>query len=438
MHTLHAPPVIQASAVQLSSTQLSSPGPISAMRLASRRPAIRPCRAVCTYICIAPSGLGTRPGAQKARPSRPGDADAAAWDAITIKTPLGICAGKSSIASYLVQQHGFVRLQLARTPAPSAAEEATSHSNASATASSSADLQCTFPDVDSLLEFVTLRWRDNWVTTDIWDEKVVDALLRRPFFLLVSVDAPVGVRWQRFNDRCAASKLAAPSLDEFVIRNDRHLYAPATGLQVLFERAQLKLLNSTTSLSSLHAALEALNLPDEARFRPSWDQYFMQLADLAAHRSNCMKRRVGCVIVRDKRVGGCPRCNSAAKGGADLSTCLCLHAEENALLEAGRDRIGATSILYCNTCPCLTCSVKITQVGISEVVYNQGYMVDTKTAEIFAESGVRLRQFSPPREGLVDLSPAPLQNSGIGTGQLAKAQDVREILGEDDFLRPLR
>jgi dCMP deaminase len=65
-------------------------------------------------------------------------------------------------------------------------------------------------------------------------------------------------------------------------------------------------------------------------------------------------------------------------------------------------------------------------------------MVDTKTAEIFAESGVRLRQFSPPREGLVDLSPAPLQNSGIGTDQLAKAQDVREILGDDDFLRPLR
>jgi dCMP deaminase len=55
--------------------------------------------------------------------------------------------------------------------------------------------------VDTLLEFVTLRWRENWVTTDIWDEKVVDALLRRPFFLLVSVDAPVSVRWQRFKDR---------------------------------------------------------------------------------------------------------------------------------------------------------------------------------------------------------------------------------------------
>lgn len=108
------------------------------------------------------------------------------------------------------------------------------------------------------------------------------------------------------------------------------------------------------------------------------------------------------------------RCNNAAKGGVDLSTCLCLHAEENALLEAGRDRIGATSILYCNTCPCLTCSVKIAQVGISEVVYNQGYMVDTKTAEIFAESGVRLRQFSPPREGLVDLSLNMVRDAGEG------------------------
>lgn len=132
-----------------------------------------------------------------------------------------------------------------------------------------------------------------------------------------------------------------------------------------------------------------------------------------------------------------PRCNNAAKGGADLSTCLCLHAEENALLEAGRDRIGATSILYCNTCPCLTCSVKITQVGISEVVYNQGYMVDTKTAEIFAESGVKLRQFSPPREGLVDLSLGLVQDSMSDVEQSANVQDVRDILGDDSFLRPL-
>jgi dCMP deaminase len=307
----------------------------------------------------------------------------------------------------------------------------------------------TFANVDSLLDFVTLRWQERWVTTDIWDSEVVDTLLRRPFFLLVSVDAPVSVRWKRFTDRCAKHQLTPPTLEDFVLRNDAHLFAPQTGLSALIQRAQLKLLNSASSISSLREAIRTLNLTDEARLRPSWDQYFMQLADLAAHRSNCMKRRVGCVIVREKRVvstgyngtprgmtncneGGCPRCNNAAKGGTGLSTCLCLHAEENALLEAGRDRIGGSATLYCNTCPCLTCSVKITQVGISEVVYNQGYLVDTMTARIFAESGVRLRQFSPPTDGLVDLS------VGIAFDESTEEpEDVRNVLNDDSFVRPL-
>jgi dCMP deaminase len=83
-------------------------------------------------------------------------------------------------------------------------EKSASDDHASPADPTPIDAQCTFPNVDTLLEFVTLRWRENWVTTDIWDEKVVEALLRRPFFLLVSVDAPVSVRWQRFKDRYTA------------------------------------------------------------------------------------------------------------------------------------------------------------------------------------------------------------------------------------------
>lgn len=177
-----------------------------------------------------------------------------------------------------------------------------SASNVHVPSDSNEDQAQTFPDVDSLLEFVTLRWRERWVTTDIWDNKVVDALLRRPFFLLVSVDAPISVRWQRFKDRCTANQMTPPSLEDFVLRNDAHLFAPGTGLGALFQRAQFKLLNSTTTIASLREAVRSLNLTNEARLRPSWDQYFMQLADLAAHRSNCMKRRVGCCIVREKRV----------------------------------------------------------------------------------------------------------------------------------------
>lgn len=261
----------------------------------------------------------------------------------------------------------------------------------------------------------------NYVTTSIHDDKIVNALSHRPFFILVHVDAPISVRWQRFKDRCAKASLTPPTLEEFVLRNDQHLYDGSAGLATLASRAQIKLLNNTASLSSLNAQLHSLNLTDPSRLRPTWDHYFMTLASLAARRSNCMRRQVGCVLVREKRVmstgyngtprhitncneGGCPRCNSGGGGGTGLATCLCIHAEENALLEAGRERIGGGAVLYCNTCPCLTCSIKIVQVGITEVVYSQSYYMDVEAAKLFQHAGVKLRQFSPPKEGLVNLS----------------------------------
>lgn len=210
------------------------------------------------------------------------------------------------------------------------------------------------------------------------------------------------------------------SLEEFCIKSDAHLYNSGTGLLPLISRATIRLINPSSNLANLYATLGKLDLTNEDRLRPSWDQYFMQLASLAAQRSNCMKRRVGCVLVREKRVistgyngtprglkncgeGGCPRCNEGQGSGVGLGTCLCIHAEENALLEAGRERIREGAILYCDTCPCLTCSIKIAQVGISEVVYSQGYSMDTETAAVFKEAGVHLRQFVPVSMNLLAL-----------------------------------
>lgn len=176
--------------------------------------------------------------------------------------------------------------------------------------------------------------------------------------------------------------MASPTLEEFVFCNDDHLYNSKTGLACLIDRAEVRMVNQTQSIETLHETLRDLNLANEQRLRPNWDQYFMQLASLAAQRSNCMKRRVGCVLVRERRVistgyngtprnmkncneGGCKcseesvagkslnclgaRCNAGHKAGVNLSTCLCIHAEENALLEAGRERIREGSILYCDT-----------------------------------------------------------------------------------------
>ncbi|KXJ91025.1 cytidine deaminase-like protein [Microdochium bolleyi] len=392
------------------------------------------------------------------------------------------CAGKSTVAQYLIDHHGFKKLHLNDESIPAQNGGASAQSTTATGDSPPAgingkhltSLQTTklsrrgapehsFASVTALLDHVTRHWRSRWVTTDIHNEAVLDALSRRPFFILLSVDAPVTVRWQRHQQRqreqqgsayhssSRSSQSSSPtrkpggggttltttgndddddddtqapsSLETFVSESDANLYDPHTGVLALMSRAAVRLLNTSSDLAHLYATLGKLDLTNPDRLRPSWDSYFMQLASLAAQRCNCMKRAVGCVLVdgvkrtvistgyngtprhlRNCGDGGCPRCNSGdSASGVALGTCLCLHAEENALLEAGRERIRQGSVLYCNTCPCLTCSIKIVQVGIGEVVYNQGYSMDTETAEVFRSAGVRLRQFSPPANGLIHL-----------------------------------
>ncbi|KAK5115780.1 hypothetical protein LTR62_000869 [Meristemomyces frigidus] len=341
----------------------------------------------------------------------------------------GICAGKHSIQDYLIQKHSFQPLLLSQAEVPTVE---TSASNQPVPDPDHNDPLLanhrTFNTVTQLVDYATQHWQSNFTTTSIHDEAVLEALSHRPFFVLVHIDAPLATRWTRFKDRCANASLTPPTLEQFVLRNDDYLFQLGTGRATLASKAQIKLLNSTSSLSNLWTALEAQDLTNPDRMRPTWDHYFMTLASLAARRSNCMRRQVGCVLVREKRVmatgyngtprnvtncneGGCPRCNGVSGGGSSLSTCLCIHAEENALLEAGRERVGGGAVLYCNTCPCLTCSIKIVQVGITEVVFNKSYYMDSEAAKIFKEAGVKLRQFSPPAEGLVNLTDSMVASS---------------------------
>lgn len=125
--------------------------------------------------------------------------------------------------------------------------------------------------------------------------------------------------------------------------------------------------------------------------RPSWDEYFMAIAHVVATRSNCRRRQVAAVIVKDNRIistgyngtprgikncneGGCRRCNSDVSSGKNLDECLCSHAEENAITQAAYHGIsvkGAT--LYTTYSPCLMCAKMIINSGIAKVVYNESY-----------------------------------------------------------------
>ncbi|KAI0778438.1 cytidine deaminase-like protein [Trametes elegans] len=277
-----------------------------------------------------------------------------------------------------------------------------------------------------ILAHVTKNWRTNFVTTALDTPDVLGEFMTRPFVLVVSVDAPLLTRYRRGLNWSYATQ----PLEDFIREHDAFYYG-AEGrsydtpsirtlgpngqesratFRSLSQLASVHVVNAFETISGLHDHLADVDLLNPERLRPGWDTYFMQLASLASERSNCMKRRVGAILVRKKRVvstgyngtprgltncneGGCARCNTASETPDE---CLCLHAEENALLEAGRERVGDEAVLYCNTCPCLKCTIKIIQTGVKEVVYNLSYKVDDASAALFAEAGVVLRRHAPP------------------------------------------
>ncbi|KAH8080857.1 putative dCMP deaminase [Filobasidium floriforme] len=325
-------------------------------------------------------------------------------------------SGKDTIARYLESKHGFLRV----------GTEATGKAGQPSTVTTK---EYPFPSRNYLLNHITQNWKSDFVTTCLTTEAELLPFIKRPSVLVVAVDGPVMARWKRKKSKATEDEPSI-SLEDFVSQHDDLMNSatsrepttseiptttPKNCLRALMSHAHLTIMNSFETIPDLEKHLDEINLLDPERLRPGWDGYFMTLACLASLRSNCMKRRVGAILVRSKRIlstgyngtprgvkncndGGCKRCNTASRGGEGLDGCLCLHAEENALLEAGRERIGEDSVIYCNTCPCLTCSVKIVQCGVREVVYNLSYAMEEASAKILEEGGVKLRKMEVRRE----------------------------------------
>ena len=155
-----------------------------------------------------------------------------------------------------------------------------------------------------------------------------------------------------------------------------------------------------------------LNMPDA---RPSWDQYFMRMAFLAASRSNCTRRKVGAVIVKDKNVlatgyngppsgtvhcdvVGCIRDELNVPSGERHELCRGLHAEQNAIIQAAVHGVSIRdSVIYITTHPCVVCSKMLMNSQIREVIFAQGYP-DELSELMLMESTIKKRRFELPQE----------------------------------------
>jgi dCMP deaminase len=142
-------------------------------------------------------------------------------------------------------------------------------------------------------------------------------------------------------------------------------------------------------------------MPSETR--PSWDQYFMQIAFTVAQRSTCDRAHVGAILVRDRRIlttgyngspAGLPHCGDVGHLMIDGHCVRTLHAEQNAIIQAALHGVsiqGATA--YVTHQPCLTCAKMIINAGIRRVVYAGSYP-DEASRNFMHEAGVALIHFA--------------------------------------------
>lgn len=142
--------------------------------------------------------------------------------------------------------------------------------------------------------------------------------------------------------------------------------------------------------------------------RPSWDEYFMEMAELTSKRSTCLRRQVGAVIVQDKHIiatgyngaprgikhceerGGCLRQKLNVPSGERHELCMALHAEQNAIIQAatlGQSVEGG--VIYVTHQPCVICAKMIINAGIKRIVVREGYP-DQLSIDILSEAGLRI------------------------------------------------
>jgi len=164
---------------------------------------------------------------------------------------------------------------------------------------------------------------------------------------------------------------------------------------------------------SSKSRLEKVNT--RRRKRPSWDEYFMSIARLAATRSTCLRRQVGAVVVKDKRIlttgyngapAGLPHCLDIGclreelkiPSGERHELCRATHAEQNAIVQAAALGVSIKeSVIYSTTHPCILCTKLIINAGIKKMVIEDSYP-DQMSEEMLKQAGIEIVVHKKSRE----------------------------------------
>lgn len=150
-------------------------------------------------------------------------------------------------------------------------------------------------------------------------------------------------------------------------------------------------------------------MAETKHIRPSWDEYFMEIANTVAKRATCDRGRSGCVFVKDKQIlvtgyvgspQGLPHCDEVGhlmhkeinEDESISNHCVrTIHAEQNGIVQAAKRGIpldGAT--LYCRMTPCRACTMMLINCGVKRIVCERKYHAGGLSEKMLAETGVAL------------------------------------------------
>ncbi len=261
--------------------------------------------------------------------------------------------------------------------------------------------------------FARLDPEKYYVVDSIRHPSEVQVFRRRSDFILATVRAPEKLRFERLRQR--ARENDPKSFDDFKQLEQKEAKSQQSSDQQLDQAISMAdvVLDNTSSLKMLHDKVREVLLEfSKKQTRPDWDDYFLGIAKVVALRSNCIKRKVAAVIVKDKRIiatgyngtprgvkncseGGCPRCNHIDPSGKGLDECVCSHAEENAIVQSAYHGVSIKdSVIYTTFSPCLMCTKMIINAGIREVVYNIDYPLSAVSIQLLKEAGITAKKLS--------------------------------------------
>ncbi len=166
--------------------------------------------------------------------------------------------------------------------------------------------------------------------------------------------------------------------------------------------------------SPCNVYLTCMNMNNSAQQRLPWQDYFMHIAYLVRSRSTCLRRMVGCVLVKNKRIlatgyngapanvphcleTGCLREKLGVPSGERHELCRALHAEQNVIIQAAVSGVSiAGAEIYCTTHPCILCSKMLINCGVTTIYYCESYP-DKMSQEMLDQAGVRLVKMEIPK-----------------------------------------